>query len=544
MSVLQQTFRLNKGKPAVKLGRKASGPSLRQDRGIAQQNVSCGTSLPGLPVTFRRHEQVLTSKENRMCLPRKNVCKNVWGKSFKVSHLSLLKKITFGAVTVCLAISAHAAQIQLAWDPPTNANGTPITTLAGYKLYYGPGSRTYPAIVTVGNHTTFTLDGLEAGTTYYFAVTAYDQTGVESEYSEELQVTIEVPASPQPSEPPPTSPPTPTSPSIVSVWLEAEEGDIQAAAEPITLPNLISNSDIESSMWTSGAFANTKPSTVWATDTYHSGIRALQMTSGTYFYGYWNSAFFPVTPGKNYATSMWVKTAAVTQGVSLNVTWYDASNRSLPWTPAVGGKVTSTQAWRPIQGIVTAPTNAARAVIHIRVESTGGSAWVDDVVCQAEGASPPAIEVAVDDSASAGAYVWVASNNADVLDPAQPGEMVEYDLAVTTAGIYTIWGRVRPGEDGLGSFFVNVSPATRTEAPTYYLWDVATLTTASNTTTAATTWGWRRVNDLGVADPVHFSFAPGEYTLTLKPREAGTKIDRLLITNDLQYVPQGRGTLN
>jgi hypothetical protein len=344
--------------------------------------------------------------------------------------------------------------------------------------------------------------------------------------------------------PAPTPATTPTPSSIVSIWLEAEEGDIQAATEPGTLPNLINNSDIESGMWTSGAFAGTKPFPTWATDAYHSGVHALKMTSGTYFYGYWNSAFVPVTSGKNYTVSMWVKTAAITQGVSLNVTWYDTSNRSLNWTPAVGGKMTSTQAWRPIQGSVTAPANAARAVIQIRVESTGGSAWVDDVVFQAEGAAPPSIEVAVDDSASARAYIWVASSNEDVLDPAQPGEMVKYDLAVTTAGTYTIWGRVRPDEDGLGSFFVNVSPATRTEATTYHLWDIATLTTASNTTTAATTWGWRRVNNLGVADPVRFSLTPGEYTLILKPREAGTKLDRLLITNDLQYIPQGLGTLN
>jgi hypothetical protein len=646
-----------------------------------------------------------------MCQCRRNFWKRIFAP--KVSALSLLKKVTFGAVTAGLAFSAHAAQIHLEWDPPTNADGTPITTLAGYKLYYGPNSRTYPTNVTVGNHTTFTLDGLEAGTTYYFAVTAYDQAGIESEYSQELQATLEMPESPPPAEPPPTEPPpstteptstpnlasnsdmesglwtssafagtkpsttwatdfrhsgaralkmnsqiyfygawhstpvptspgqnyelsmwvktqaithgvslnirwldasnrdlsrisgiggkvtgtndwkqlqgmvtapsnaakavvqirvestggsawvddvvfrfvtaptqtpvptpTPTPSSIVSVWLEAEEGDIQTAAEPDTLPNLISNSDVESGMWTSGAFAGTKPVSTWATDAYHSGTHALKMMSGIYFYGYWTSASLPVSPGKNYTVSMWVQTAAITNGVSLNVTWYDASNRSLNWSPAVGGKMTGTQAWRLLQGIVTAPANAARAVIQIRVESTGGSAWVDDVVFQAEGALPPSIEVAVDDSASARAYVWVANSNEDVLDPEQPGEMVRYSFTVTSASTYTIWGRVRPGEDGLGSFFVNVSPTTMTEATTYHLWDVATLTTASNTTTAAPTWGWRQVNDPGIADPVRFSLAPGEYTLTLKPREAGTKLDRLLITNDLQYVPQGYGALN
>jgi hypothetical protein len=328
------------------------------------------------------------------------------------------------------------------------------------------------------------------------------------------------------------------------VWLEAEEGDIQAAAEPGTLSNLVSNANIESGMWAFGAFAGTKPFPTWATDARHSGTHALKMASGTYFHGYWTSASLPVSPGKNYTASMWVKTAAITHGVSLNVTWYDANNRSLSWSPAVGGKVTGTHAWRPIQGIVTAPAKAAKAIMQIRVESTGGSAWIDDIVFHGDSTLPPAMEVAVDDTASARAYVWVASSNEDVLDPAQPSEMVKYRFAVTAADTYTIWGRVRPGEDGLGSFFINVSPAIVTEVTAYHLWDIATLTTASSTSTAATTWAWRQVNDLGIADPVRFSLAPGEYTLTLKPREAGTKIDRLLITNDLQDVPQELGTLD
>jgi hypothetical protein len=252
----------------------------------------------------------------------------------------------------------------------------------------------------------------------------------------------------------------------------------------------------------------------------------------------------PVSPGQTYELSMWVKTQAITKGVSLNISWRDASNRSLSWISSIGGKATGTNDWKQLLGSVTAPANAARAVMQIRVESTGGSAWVDDVVFQAESTLPPSLEVAVDDSASARAYMWAASSNEDVLDPAQPGEMVKYHFAVPTAGTYTIWGRVRPGEDGLGSFFVNVSPATITEATAYHLWDIATLTTASSTTTSATTWAWRQVNDLGVADRVRFSLTPGEYTLTLKSREAGAKIDRLLITNNLQYVPQGLGASN
>jgi len=60
------------------------------------------------------------------------------------------------------------AQLRLAW----NANAEP--DLAGYKVYYGTGSRTYGTPINVGKVTTYTLTGLIAGQTYYIAVTAFD----------------------------------------------------------------------------------------------------------------------------------------------------------------------------------------------------------------------------------------------------------------------------------------------------------------------------------------------------------------------------------
>ncbi len=39
------------------------------------------------------------------------------------------------------AVTAFAGTITLAWDAPTtNTDGTPLTDLAGYKIYYGPTS--------------------------------------------------------------------------------------------------------------------------------------------------------------------------------------------------------------------------------------------------------------------------------------------------------------------------------------------------------------------------------------------------------------------
>ena len=79
-----------------------------------------------------------------------------------------------------LSFNVHAAQVTLAWDPETDPN------LAGYKLYYGTQSRNYSFFVDVGNSTSYLLSNLSGGTTYYTAVTAYDKTGAESGYSNEV----------------------------------------------------------------------------------------------------------------------------------------------------------------------------------------------------------------------------------------------------------------------------------------------------------------------------------------------------------------------
>jgi hypothetical protein len=72
------------------------------------------------------------------------------------------------------------AQVTLLWDPNTEQD------LAGYKLFYGPSSKGYVSSVDVGNQTNYTLTGLARTTTYYIAAKAYNTTGVESDYSNEV----------------------------------------------------------------------------------------------------------------------------------------------------------------------------------------------------------------------------------------------------------------------------------------------------------------------------------------------------------------------
>lgn len=96
------------------------------------------------------------------------------------------------SIPVTLTISAATStnstttvtMATLSWLP--NAD----TDLAGYKVYVGTASGVYGTPVDVGNVTSYTAGSLKTGTTYYFAVTAYDQNKNESSYSSEVSKSI------------------------------------------------------------------------------------------------------------------------------------------------------------------------------------------------------------------------------------------------------------------------------------------------------------------------------------------------------------------
>jgi hypothetical protein len=76
--------------------------------------------------------------------------------------------------------AGHSAHVTLAWDPNREPD------IAGYRIYYGTGSRVYNWFVDVGNDTNHTITGLPDGSNIYFAATAYSTSGSESTYSYEV----------------------------------------------------------------------------------------------------------------------------------------------------------------------------------------------------------------------------------------------------------------------------------------------------------------------------------------------------------------------
>lgn len=105
-----------------------------------------------------------------------------------------MKKILVAILLLLLVVSgtSYAGQASLTWDAPTtNVDGTPLTDLAGYKVYFGTASGVYGPAVDVKNVTVHTVTGLSEGIKY-FVVTAYDTSGNESAYSNEVSKNIVV----------------------------------------------------------------------------------------------------------------------------------------------------------------------------------------------------------------------------------------------------------------------------------------------------------------------------------------------------------------
>src|SRR5712691_4478797 len=94
--------------------------------------------------------------------------------------------------------NARAGTATLNWNAPTtNADGTPLTDLAGYKVYYGSVSVAYTQVMDVGltsspSAPSDVINNLADGNTYYFAVTAYNGSGNESGYSGEVSKAFSV----------------------------------------------------------------------------------------------------------------------------------------------------------------------------------------------------------------------------------------------------------------------------------------------------------------------------------------------------------------
>lgn len=86
------------------------------------------------------------------------------------------------------AVTVHAVatgSATLSWLPPTtNSDGSPLTNLAGYRIYWGNSADSFPNSVTLDNPglTRYVVTDLVPGT-WFFVATALNGIGAESGFS-------------------------------------------------------------------------------------------------------------------------------------------------------------------------------------------------------------------------------------------------------------------------------------------------------------------------------------------------------------------------
>src|ERR1043166_5033931 len=100
--------------------------------------------------------------------------------SFSRSVRGAAAAMIWGSIPLAAVNAKAQTSGNLTWGQTTGTN------VAGYYLYFGPDSGNYTNIIDLGNVTSTTVSDLVTGAVYYFAVAAYDSSGIDSVVSNEI----------------------------------------------------------------------------------------------------------------------------------------------------------------------------------------------------------------------------------------------------------------------------------------------------------------------------------------------------------------------
>ena len=114
------------------------------------------------------------------------------------TYANIVLKVTDGKTSAKLAAfkvvvsAATLGDAMLSWTRPTNnTDGTPLVNLSGYRIHYGTSASSLTHQFSVANANTLSasIENLSRGT-WYFAVVAYNGSGIESALSRTATKTI------------------------------------------------------------------------------------------------------------------------------------------------------------------------------------------------------------------------------------------------------------------------------------------------------------------------------------------------------------------
>ncbi|WP_116125728.1 T9SS type A sorting domain-containing protein [Lewinella sp. IMCC34183] len=126
-----------------------------------------------------------------------------------------------------------------------------------------------------------------------------------------------------------------------------------------------------------------------------------------------------------------------------------------------------------------------------------------------------------DPAASNAAYINIPTTNQDAMDPDDLGADVSYDIAFTQTGTYHMWIRIIAPDNDARSF--------------HLLLDGAVVMDDLETSDGFTTWRWEKI-----AATVPIGSA-GTHRLTIRHREDGFRMDKIVLSTFSNYNPTGYG---
>jgi hypothetical protein len=129
-----------------------------------------------------------------------------------------------------------------------------------------------------------------------------------------------------------------------------------------------------------------------------------------------------------------------------------------------------------------------------------------------------------DGSAAAGMAIGVPNGTGSFSSPDSAAGYAEYTFEIQTSGTYIVWGRVLAPTKKDDSFFIAM------DSGEFVRWN----------TERGNQWTWDQIGTRS-QDPMAFNLQQGEHTLYIMQREDGTYLDKILITKDAAFVPEGEG---
>jgi len=167
------------------------------------------------------------------------------------------------------------------------------------------------------------------------------------------------------------------------------------------------------------------------------------------------------------------------------------------------------------EGVIVTPTPTVTATPTPTPVPTPDSIWIESESAQLT--SP--MQKASDSSASGGAYIWAPQAGWSLSTPPTTGTAT-MTFTVAETGTYTLWGRIVTPDYSADSYWVSMDRKTDS------VWHL-------DIQPRSTAWYWEKGET--------YTLTAGQHTLTIKNREPGTKLDKILLTQDAGFVPTGMG---